>query len=289
MFYDEGSLNDAKLALAARHDIACRASNLAPTETDVRMGRVSSVNLVSVGQGLAYQKRFEAIKEVMAAWQTKIFVVGSWPLWGMVKGETLEWATYRSYSTHHVKMASRGESGKSIKQLNVREFRERFCILGGISIRLLSGDLMSIEQEPDAIVFSKEHFNAGLQFSLSSLFKQFLHFTKILSAFLHPNVVRLVTGLPDSTKRATKGCVVVSGPWADPYEHLDHPFEPCHSLGILGKKRTEWNHETLLTKENLLKLVRDPKLYVVPSSLPRFGPRVSVSGEHYVMKDLSFY
>ena len=53
----------------ARHDTGCRASNLAPTETDVRMGRVSSVNLVSVGQGLAYQKRFEAIKEVMVAWQ----------------------------------------------------------------------------------------------------------------------------------------------------------------------------------------------------------------------------
>ena len=53
---------------------------------------------------------------------------------------------------------------------------------------------MSIEQEPDAIVFSKEHFNAGLQFSLSSLFKQFLHFTKILSAFLHPNVVRVLMG-----------------------------------------------------------------------------------------------
>ena len=47
---------------AACHDTVFRFSNLAPTEANVRMGRVLLVNLVSVGQGLAYQKRFEAIK-----------------------------------------------------------------------------------------------------------------------------------------------------------------------------------------------------------------------------------
>ena len=213
---------------------------------------------------------------------------------------------------------------------------------------------MSTEQEPyNDIFFSKEQFNVGLRFPLSSLFKQFLHFTKISPTFLHSNVVRilmkcsilnmlnhldlsllevlfiytitmsrkeifslsahissfqLVTGLPDSTKRAAKGHAVVSGPWAGSYEHSDHLFEPRHSLGILGranycpfvlsfitiglsltyitwciarKRRrgqlVEWvdktsfnrlnklfmistserDHETLLTNQNLLSLVRD--------------------------------
>lgn len=45
---------------------------------------------------------------------------------------------------------------------------------------------------------------------------------------------------------------------------------------------------TLLTKQNLLKLVWDSKSYVV-FSLPRFAPKVLVPSEHYVVKDLSFY
>ena len=188
----------------------------------------------------------------------------------------------RFYSAHHIRMASRGgdtstnatgkdkknvrprevvgrtQSRKSIEQLNVREFRERFRTPISILIRFLSSDPVSTKQEPDAIVFSKEHFNVRFQFPLISLFKQFLHFTKIPPVFLHPNVIRvlmgcsilsmlyhlvifllevlfiytikisgkkifslfshipslqLVTRLPNSTKRATKGCVVVSGPW----------------------------------------------------------------------------
>ena len=152
----------------------------------------------------------------------------------------------------------RADVQKSIEQLNVWEFRKHFHVLLGISIRLLGGDLVSTEQEPlNDIVLSKEQFNVGLCFLLPSLFKQFLHFTKIPPTFLHPNVVRilmgysilnmlyhldlsllevlfiytikmsgkeifslfahipslqLVTGLLDSTKGATKGCVVVLGP-----------------------------------------------------------------------------
>ena len=245
---------------------------------------------------------------------------------------------------------------------------------------------MSTKQEPDGvIVFSKKQFNVRLRFPLSLLFKQFLHFTKIPHAFLHPNIVRilmgcsmlnmlyhldisllevlfiytikmskkeifslsadisslqLVIGLLDSTKGAKKGYVVVSGPCDGPYEHPDHPFELRRSLGIPGranchtltlsfiiigllltyiiwctaKKRrrgrsVKWvdktsfdrlnklfviftrerNHKTLLTEENLLKLVWDPKSYVVLFSLPHFASRVLVPGEYYVVKDLPFY
>ena len=46
----------------------------------------------------------------------------------------------------------------------------------------------------NATYFTKEQFNAMLHFPLPSLLKQFLHFTKILLAFLHPNVARVLMG-----------------------------------------------------------------------------------------------
>ena len=45
-----------------------------------------------------------------------------------------------------------------------------------------------------AIFFSKEQFNAGLCFLLSSLFKKFLHYTQIPLAYIHPNIVRVLIG-----------------------------------------------------------------------------------------------
>lgn len=58
---------------------------------------------------------------------------------------------------------------------------------------------------------------------------------EIFSLSAHIPSIQLVTGLPDSTKGATKGCVVVLGPWAGSYEHPYHSFEPRRSLGIPGR------------------------------------------------------
>ena len=67
---------------------------------------------------------------------------------------------------------------KSLDKLNVREFRERFCILNGVLVELMDGEVTTIEKSEDnAIFFTKEQFNAGLRFPLPSLFKEFLHFT----------------------------------------------------------------------------------------------------------------
>lgn len=55
----------------------------------------------------------------------------------------------------------------------------------------------------------------------------------ILSA--HILSLQLVTGLPDSTKDATKGHVVVSGPWVGLLEHRSREFKPRHSLAIPGR------------------------------------------------------
>ena len=84
---------------------------------------------------------------------------------------------------------------KSVDKLSVKEFHERFCIPNGVSVELTNGEVVSTEKGEDhAICFSKEQFNAGLQFPLPSLFKEFLHFTQIPPAYIHPNMVRVLMG-----------------------------------------------------------------------------------------------
>ena len=84
---------------------------------------------------------------------------------------------------------------KSTDKLSVKEFRDRFCIPNGVIVEFLNEgeDAVSTEKaEQDTIIFSKEQFNAGLRFPLPTLFKEFLHFTQIPPAFIHPNIVRVL-------------------------------------------------------------------------------------------------
>ena len=54
---------------------------------------------------------------------------------------------------------------------------------------------MSIEKAAhNTIYFTKEQFNAGLRFPLSSFFKEFLHYTQIPPTYIHPNIVRVLMG-----------------------------------------------------------------------------------------------
>ena len=62
-------------------------------------------------------------------------------------------------------------------------------------------------------------------------------------------------------------------------------FDRLNKLFVISA--SERNHETLLTDQNLQAVVQDSESYVVPT-LPHFVPRVLVSSEHYVLKDLSF-
>ena len=79
---------------------------------------------------------------------------------------------------------------KSLDKLNVREFCERFCIPNGVFVELTDGEAMSTEKTEDNVIFfTKDQFNAGLRFPLPSLFKEFLHFTQIPPAYIHPNMV----------------------------------------------------------------------------------------------------
>ena len=84
---------------------------------------------------------------------------------------------------------------KSVDKLNVKEFRERFCIPNGVFVELTDGEAVSTEKtEDNAIFFTNEQFNVGLRFPLLSLFKEFLHFTQIPPAYIHPNMVRVLMG-----------------------------------------------------------------------------------------------
>ena len=90
---------------------------------------------------------------------------------------------------------SGGAHEKSMDKLSVTEFCERFCIPNGVLVELMDGEAVSTEKaEDNAIIFSKEQFNARLRFPLPSLFKEFLHFTQIPPAFIHPNIVWVLMG-----------------------------------------------------------------------------------------------
>lgn len=79
--------------------------------------------------------------------------------------------------------------------LSEQEFWECFHILNDVSIFLEDDEpTPTKKQSHNATYFSKDQFNVGLCFPLPSLFKQFLHFTRILLAFLYPNVVRVLMG-----------------------------------------------------------------------------------------------
>ena len=84
---------------------------------------------------------------------------------------------------------------KSVDKLNVRQFCERFCIPNGVSVQLMDGKAVSTEKSADnSIFFTKEQFNARLRFPLPSLFREFLHFTQIPPAYIHPNIVWVLMG-----------------------------------------------------------------------------------------------
>ncbi|RVW30691.1 hypothetical protein CK203_097312 [Vitis vinifera] len=69
---------------------------------------------------------------------------------------------------------------KAIDKLNAKEFRERFLIPHDVLIDLVNEEAAMPTEKggKNAILFTKEQFNAGLRFPLPALFKEFLHFSQ---------------------------------------------------------------------------------------------------------------
>ena len=75
-----------------------------------------------------------------------------------------------------------------ISELSEQEFHARFYLPYSISIYL------SNEEASSMIYFTKEQFAAGLCLPHFFLVKQFLHFSQIPLAFIHPNIIRILMG-----------------------------------------------------------------------------------------------
>ena len=77
----------------------------------------------------------------------------------------------------------------------VEECRSFCQVPTDISMEFSDGATVStIGGLDNAIYFTWEQFAAGLRFLISSLVKQFLHFTQAPPALLHPNVFRILMG-----------------------------------------------------------------------------------------------
>ncbi|RVW76677.1 hypothetical protein CK203_047519 [Vitis vinifera] len=199
-----------------------------------------------------------------------------------------------------VSSARVSEAGeKAIDKLDVKEFRERFCIPNDVYINLVNEEAaMPTEKgEENVILFTKEQFNAGLRFPLPALFKEFLHFSQIPPIFIHPNLVRCVRApaLPSSGDRAArfdKGRGEGAGGGLELRGHLVDWVEKasfacvCKLFEIDPKERA---YKTLLSARNLIAVVRESQEYVI-NILPRkLAKDEIVPGEHYTVKELPLY
>ncbi|KAL6322130.1 hypothetical protein AAG906_005068 [Vitis piasezkii] len=137
---------------------------------------------------------------------------------------------------------------KSVDKLNVREFRERFCIPNG------------------------EQFNAGLRFPLPSLVKEFLHFTQIPPAYIHPNMVFAILvqsgsltagGYLHLFNQEGENDIFSFGLWAGLAVHPDRPFAPNQSLKVLNFLRLRRPRGVVkrFSPQNLRSVTQEPQSY----------------------------
>ena len=82
-----------------------------------------------------------------------------------------------------------------ISSLSMEELRSYYHILDNIDFELPDGPTESIiDKEDGAVYFTREQLAVGLRFPVSSLIKQFLHFSRASPALVHSNIIRILTG-----------------------------------------------------------------------------------------------
>ena len=55
-------------------------------------------------------------------------------------------------------------------------------------------DESTLSGEHNGVFFTREHLAAGLHFPVPAVIKQFLHFTRVPPALIHPNMIRILIG-----------------------------------------------------------------------------------------------
>ena len=81
-----------------------------------------------------------------------------------------------------------------ISSLSMEELRSYCQIPNNIDFELSDGSVKStISKEDGVVYFTLEKLAVGLRFPVSSLIKQFLQFSEVPPALIHPNVIRILT------------------------------------------------------------------------------------------------
>ena len=82
-----------------------------------------------------------------------------------------------------------------ISSLSMGELKAYYEIPDDINVMLLEGPTENTKgAKYKAVFFTLEQLRVDLCFPVSSLIKQFLHFTRAPPALVHPNVIRILTG-----------------------------------------------------------------------------------------------
>ena len=82
-----------------------------------------------------------------------------------------------------------------ISSLSMDEVRSYCQIPEDIDFELSEGPTEStMGDKYNTVFFTRKKLAARLHFHVSSLFKQFLHFTKAPPTYIHPNVIRIMIG-----------------------------------------------------------------------------------------------
>ncbi|RVX22447.1 hypothetical protein CK203_012640 [Vitis vinifera] len=202
-------------------------------------------------------------------------------------------------------------SEKAIDKLNAKEFRERFLIPHDVLIDLVNEEAAMPTEKggKNAILFTKEQFNAGLRFPLPALFKEFLHFSQIPPSLFTPTLsgtarfdkgrgegaggsLGWMGGAIAASVEAFFSELYLKIPGLELRGHLVDWVEKasfacvCKLFEIDPKERA---YKTLLSARNLTEVVREPQEYVI-NILPRkLAKDEIVPGEHYTVKELPLY
>ena len=82
-----------------------------------------------------------------------------------------------------------------ISSMSMEELRSYCHIPNNIDFEFPDGPAKpTLDEEDNVVYFTREQLAAGLRFPISSLVKQFLHFSGAPLALIHPNVIRILTG-----------------------------------------------------------------------------------------------
>ena len=82
-----------------------------------------------------------------------------------------------------------------ISFLTMEELRAYCDVPDNIDLKLMEEpDESTLGGEHNAVFFTQEHLIDGLCFPVPAIVKQFLHFTRVSLALIHPNTIRILTG-----------------------------------------------------------------------------------------------